>query len=256
MSTGHPQVEEQLLSGESVTTPENSVQWPEPPRLLVEWSSPWEEFKSALRPALARSPRRLAGEAPIGIFPYRGILVSWVIECLLLIAVIVLPERYASVQIPALPARQQFDVIYYSGDELPQTSDQGGSQAGKAGRAGGQEAHHSTQVIRVARGDTPVEKVVDAPKVDLPHSDSAVANLLAFKANPGPPPAEGLRSSLLAPALPAMNVVAPSPELSSSTSRSVNGPTMNIIAPAPEISGTSARTSPALNAAIVPPTPN
>jgi hypothetical protein len=256
MSTGHPQVEEQPLSGEAVTTPENCVQWPEPPRLLVEWSSPWEEFKSALRPALARSPKRLAGEAPIGIFPYRGILASWVLECLLLIAVIVLPERYASVQIPALPARQQFDVIYYSGDELPQTSDQGGSQAGKAGRAGGQEAHHSTQVIRVARGDTPVEKVVDAPKVDLPHSDSAVANLLAFKANPGPPPAEGLRSSLIAPTLPAMNVVAPSPELSSSASRSVNGPTINIIPPAPEVSRDNPRNSPALNTSIAPPTPN
>jgi len=256
MSTGQPEVEEQLLSGEVATTPENSVQWPEPPRLLVEWSSPWEEFKSALRPALARTPRRLAGEAPVGIFPYRGILVSWVLECLLLIAIIVLPERYASIQTPTLPARQHFDVIYYSGNELPQTSDQGGSQAGKAGRAGGQETHHGTQVIRVARGDTPAEKVVDAPKVDLPHSDSAVANLLAFKTNPGPPPAEGLRSSLIAPTLPAMNVVAPSPELSSPASRSVNGPTMNIIAPAPEISGSTARTSPALNAAIVPPTPN
>ena len=93
----------------------------------------------------------------------------------------------------------QWDVIYYSGDELPQTQDRGGAQSGKSGRAGGQQAHHRTQTIRVARGDKPREKVVDAPKVNLPHSDSAVANLLAFKPNPGPPPAEGLRSSLIAP---------------------------------------------------------
>src|ERR1700688_4362857 len=239
-----------------VELPEIIVQWPEPPRLLVEWSSPWEEFKSALRPALRRSPKRLAGEAPVGIFPYRGILVSWLLECLLLIAIIVLPSRFANLQIPALPSRQQFDVIYYSGDELPRTNDRGGAQAGKTGRAGGQQAHHRTQAIRVARGDKAVEKVVDAPQVNLPHSDSAVANLLAFKANPGPPPAEGLRSSLTAPTLPAMSVVAPSPELSSSASRSINAPAMNVIAPAPEISTSTRRTSPAFNAAIVPPTPN
>ena len=176
--------------------------WPEPRgcwwsgRLRGKNSSP------QLRPALVRPPKALAGEAPIGMFPYRGMLASWLLECLLLIAIIVLPERFASLQIPPLPARQQFDVIYYSGDELPQTNDRGGAQAGKSGRAGGQQAHHRTQTIRVARGDKPNEKVVDAPKINLPHSDSAVANLLAFKANPGPPPAEGLRSSLIAPALP------------------------------------------------------
>ena len=88
---------------EVATIPESNMidhqpedQWPEPPRLLVEWSSPWEEFKSALRPALTRPPKRLAGEAPIGMFPYRGMLVSWLLECLLLIALIVLPEHFVS----------------------------------------------------------------------------------------------------------------------------------------------------------------
>ena len=235
-------------------------QWPEPPRLLVEWSSRWEEFKSALRPALARPPKRLAGEAPVGMFPYRGMLVCWLLECLLLIAVIVLPERFVSLQIPAPPTRPQWDVIYYSADELPQTQDRGGAEAGKSGRAGGQQAYHRTQTIRVARGDKPREKVVDAPKVNLPHSDSAVANLLAFKSNPGPPPAEGLRSSLTAPTLPAylttMSVVPPSPELNSSAGRTANSLTTNIIPPAPEVSHASTRSSPALSAAVVPPAPN
>src|ERR1700686_1689286 len=247
-----------------VELPEIIVQWPEPPRLLVEWASPWEEFKSALRPALRRSPKRLAGEAPVGIFPYRGILVSWLLECLLLIAIIVLPSRFANLQIPALPSRQQFDVICYSGDELPRTNDRGGAQAGKTGRAGGQQAHHPTQAIRVARGDKAVEKVVDAPKVNLPHSDSAVANLLAFKSNPGPPPAEGLRSSLTAPTLPAMTMtmsaVPPSPELKSSARQTPSTLTTNVIPPAPEVSPAATRTSPTLSAtmnpAIVPPAPN
>jgi hypothetical protein len=238
------------------TIPESVTQWPEPPRLLVEWSSRWEGFKSALRPALTRSPKALAGEAPIGMFPYRGMIACWLLECLLLIAVIVLPERFVSLQIPAPPTRPQWDVIYYSGDELPQTQDRGGAQAGKSGRAGGQQAHHRTQTIRVARGDKPSEKVVDAPKLNLPHSDSAVANLLAFKANPGPPPAEGLRSSLIAPALPAMSVVLPSPELTPSSTRTTSTLTPSIIPPAPELSHASTRTSPTLSAAIVPPAPN
>ena len=233
-------------------------QLPEPPRLLVEWSSPWEEFKSAVRPAFTRPPKRLAGEAPIGMFPYRGMLIGWLIECLLLIALIVLPERFETLEIPPPPTGPQADVIYYSGDELPQTQDRGGAEAGTSGRAGGQQAHHRTQTIRVARGDRPSEKVVDVPKVNLPRSDSAVANLLAFKSNPGPPPAEGLRSTLIAPALPAMTVnpVPPSPELNSSGSRKSNQLANEVVPPAPDVSPSSTRTSPTLNAAVVPPAPN
>src|SRR5580692_8438680 len=127
------------------TIPETAAQWPEPPRLLVEWSSRWEEFKSAFRPALTRSPKRLAGEAPVGMFPYRGMLICWLLECLLLIAIIVLPGRFVSLELPLPPTRPQWDVIYYSGDELPQTQDRGGAEAGKSGRAGGEQAHHRTQ---------------------------------------------------------------------------------------------------------------
>ena len=238
------------------TIPESLTQQQfEPPRLLVEWSSRWEEFKSAFGPAFTRSPKRLAGEAPVGMFPYRGMLICWLLECLLLVALIVLPARFESLQIPAPPNRPQWDVIYYSGDELPQTQDRGGAQSGKSGHAGGQQAHHRTQTIRVARGDRPAEKVVDAPKVNLPHSDSAVANLLAFKSLPGPPPSEGLRSTLSAPTLPQMNVTAPSPELNASSGRTSTLAT-NVTPPAPEISNTNSRKSPALNSAVIPPAPN
>src|ERR1700677_590711 len=229
---------------------------PEPPHLLVEWSSRWEELKSSVGPAFTRPRRRLAGEAPIGMFPYRGMLICWLLECLLLIAIVVLPGRFASLEMPLPPARPQWDVIYYSGDELPQTQDQGGAQAGKSGRAGGQQAHHRTQTIRVARGETPTEKVVDAPKVNLPRSDSAVANLLAFKPNPGPLPAEGLHSTLTAPTLPQMSAVPPSPELNASASRAASGLATSIVPPAPEVAHASSRTSPNLNAAIVPPAPS
>ncbi|MFY9562490.1 MAG: hypothetical protein WAQ52_19835 [Terriglobales bacterium] len=238
------------------TIPQTVDQWPEPPRLLVEWSSPWEEFKSAIRPALSKPPKRLAGEAPVGMFPYRGMVASWVLECLLLLLVIVLPARIASLRPYTPPPLPKWEVIYYSGDELPQTLDKGGAPAGKSGRAGGQEAHHRTQTIRVARGSKPAERVVDAPKLNLPRSDSSVANLLAFKALPGPPPAEGLRSRLEAPTLPVPRVVPPTQELNSALTHKPNDLTANVVAPAPEISHASTRPAPTLSASVVAPAPD
>jgi hypothetical protein len=238
------------------TIPASVDQWPEPPRLLVEWSSPWEEFKTAVRPALRKSPKHLAGEAPIGMFPYRGMLMTWVLEALVLFLLIVIPARIASLQPSTPPPIQKWDVIYYTGDELPRTEDAGGAQAGKSGRAGGQEAHHRTQTIRVARGSTPTEKVVDAPKLNLPRSDSSVANLLAFKPVPGPPPAEGLRSTFVAPALPAPTVVPPTPELNSTLTRKPDSLTANVIAPAPDVAHANARALPNVNTSVVAPAPD
>lgn len=241
------------------TIPENAPSaspWPEPPRFLVEWSSPWEEFKTALRPALQRAPVALAGEAPVGIFPYRGILVSWTLEVLLLIAIIVLPARIATLQPFVPPPRPKWDVIYYSGDELPQTADRGGAEAGRSGRAGGQQAHHRTQTIKVARGDKPGETIVDAPKVNLPHSDSAVANLLAFKPIPGPPPAEGMQARLMAPNLPNVSPVPPAPELGSA-SRNRAALAASAVAPAPEVAHDQRRSSAmTTNATVIAPAPN
>jgi len=135
-----------------------------------------------------RSPQRLAGEAQTGLFPYWGILISWGFELALLVAIIVIPAKLAIMQ-PYEPApKPKYDIIYYSGNELPKTEDVGGAQAGHSGRAGGREAYHPTQTIRVARGSTVRETVADAPKLNLPVSHSAVANLLALKALPGPAP--------------------------------------------------------------------
>ncbi len=229
--------------------------WPDPPRFLVEWSSPWEEFKTAIRPALKRSTKALAGEAPVGIFPYRGLLLAWLGECLLVIIVIFLPDQLAVLNPAQLPPRPTWDVIYYSGDELPQTADQGGAQTGKSGHSGGQQAHHRSQAIRVARGERLTETVVDAPKINLPRSDSAVANLLAIKPNPGPPPTEGMRSKLSAPLLPPMNPVPPSPELRNSESRG-HSLTTSVVPPAPEVAHASARNTPSMNPTLVAPAPD
>jgi hypothetical protein len=224
-------------------------------KLLVEWSSPWGEFVTAIRPALSRSPAPLAGEARTGLVPYRGMLASWIVEGAVLALGILISQKVASLQPTLLPAMPKYDVIYFSGEELPRTEDAGGAQTGRSGRAGGHEAHHRTQTIRVARGDTPREKVVDAPKLKLPQSDSAVANLLAFNSVPGPAPAEGLKSSLRAPAL-TESAVAPAPDVRNNTPQRTPALTANVIPPTPEAQRDKMRSAPALNAAIVPPSPS
>ena len=182
------------------------------PKFLVEWPSRWDEFRTAIRPALGRSPERLAGEAQTGLFPYWGILISWALELAFLIAIIVIPAKLASMRPYEPPPKPKYDIIYYSSNELPKTEDVGGAEAGRSGRAGGREAYHPTQTIRVARGSMVRETVADAPKLNLPVSNSAVANLLALKALPGPAPAEGMRSSLRAPTFNQM-AVAPAPQV-------------------------------------------
>jgi hypothetical protein len=226
----------------------------EAPKLLVEWSSPWEEFRTSVRPALARSTARLAGEAPYGLRPYRGMLLTWVAEAFLLFVVVVLPVKIAQLKPYAPPKLASHDVIYYSGDELPRTEDLGGAHAGVVGSAGGNEAHHRTQTIKISRGGSLVEKVVDAPNLKLPASRDAVANLLAIKPNPGPPPLEGLHARRPVLTLPA-DVIAPAPNVTRDYRRGALSAT-SVIPPAPSVARDHALTAPSLSATVIPPAPN
>ncbi len=233
---------------------EPSVELHDAPKLLVEWSSPWSEFVASLRPALARSERRLAGEAPFGLVPLRVMIPSYLLEAFLIFAAIVVQVKIAELRPYVAPRLSRHDVIYYSGDELPRTQDLGGAEAGTSGRAGGDEAHHRTQTIKVARGGSLVPKVVDAPNLKLPSSRDAVANLLAIRPDAGPPPSEGLRSTRTAPALPT-TVVAPSPNVIRDYTR--NGVQLDaVIAPAPSVSRDQALTAPTFSATVIPPAPN
>ncbi len=230
------------------------IQRHDAPKLLVEWTPRLQEFATSIKPAFSRSRPRLAGEAPDTLMPYRGMAASLLMQLLLLFAILVLPKQIDRLRPYAAPKVRPYEVIYYSGDELPQTQDLGGSQSGVSGRAGGQEAHHRTQTIHVARGTSLASQIVDAPNLKLPPSKSAVANLLAFKSAIPPPPAEGLHSSLTAPSL-AANVIAPAPE-NISREQSRRGVTLDsVIPPAPNVAADRSRNTPSLNAAIVPPTP-
>lgn len=224
------------------------------PKFLVEWSSPWHEFVTAIGPALARSQARLAGEAPYGIFPYRGMVPCLLAEALLIFASIVIKVKIDQMRPYVVPRLTSHDVIYYSGDELPRTEDVGGAQAGTSGRSGGDEAHHRTQTIRIARGGSLTAQVVDAPSLKLPASHDAVANLLAVKPNPGPPPAEGLRSART-PLTFEAPVVAPAPEVIHDYTR--NGIKLDVvIAPPTTPVRDPFRAAPNLSASVVPPAPS
>jgi len=224
------------------------------PKLLVEWSSPWREFIGSIGPALARSERRLAGEAPFGLIPLRIMVPSYLLEAFLIFAAIAIQIKVAELRPFVAPRFSSHDVIYYSGDELPRTEDLGGVEAGATGRAGGDEAHHRTQTIKIARGGSLVPKVVDAPNLKLPASTDAVANLLAIRPDPGPPPSEGLRSSRNLPNLSAA-LIAPAPNVIRDYTR--NGVQLDsVIAPAPSVARDRTLTAPNLSATLIPPAPN
>jgi len=221
------------------------------PKLAVEWSSRWAEFIGSIKPAFRRSEARLAGEAPFGLIPLRIMIPSYVAEAFLILIAVLGYAKIQQFQPTVAPRLPGHEVIYYSGDELPRTEDLGGAETGTAGRAGGDESHHRTQTIKVARGGSLVPKVVDAPNLKLPSAIGAVANLLAIKPNAGPPPAEGLRSTRSAPNLSA-TLVAPSADVIRDYTR--NGIKVDpVIAPAPSISRDRPLTAPNLSATLVAP---
>ena len=178
---------------------------------------------------------------------------SYLLEAFLILAAIVIQAKISELRPFVSPRLSSHDVIYYSGDELPRTEDLGGAESGSAGRAGGDEAHHRTQTIKIARGGSLIPKIVDAPNLKLPSSREAVANLLAIKPNPGPPPTEGLRSTRSTPNL-ATTLIAPAPNVLRDYTR--NTVQLNsVIAPAPSVARDRSLTTATLNPTLIPPAP-
>jgi len=166
-------------------------------RLDIETEPAWQAFRDSIRPALSRSAPQAAGECHASLRPGRGTLLSFALHILGLLLVIFAVEagvpRKTGNSVAELSRR--YDVIYYSG-ELPQLQDAAGAQAGSSGRAGGGESLNRSQTIRIARGEPLVATVADAGKLELPQLEAAVANLLAWSAPiPGPPPAERVPSA-------------------------------------------------------------
>jgi len=172
------------------------------PQILVEWASPWREFVSAIGPALKPSPPCLHLEAHAGLFPARGMLYALLLEVAVIATAIALPGRMLnSDNVRASSSLQTHDVIYFSADELPRTQDLAGGAAGQHGAAGGTSLLHPSQTIKVARGENLRAKVIDAPDLKLPESNSLISNLLAYKAAVPPAPTSARQPALTTPAI-------------------------------------------------------
>lgn len=155
--------------------------------LLIEWSSPWREFWSSIGPALRPSPPKIRMEAQPGLFPGREMLLVLLVEVAALAAVMARPTSISERDQALAP--QTHDILYFTADELPRTDDYAGGRAGRHGASGGSSLQHPTQTIKVARGEKLDSRVVDAPSLDLPQSESQISNLLAYKATvPAAPP--------------------------------------------------------------------
>src|SRR5579864_7699462 len=229
---------------------------PDGPNFLIAWEPRWQSFKDSVAPAMERSPAHLAGELKPGLFPMHGMLTTWLLDLALLLAIIVIPstlERMGYFVPPPMP-KPKYDVIHFSGDELPRVNDAGGAEAGHSGRSGGREHYSKKQVIKVARGDSLVDKVGDAPKLKLPHSNEPVKNLLAVTAaQPGPAPTQGLRSTALVRP-PAATVVPPEPEIRRERLPAAQALSATVIQPTPDARREIARTRlPQLDNDVVPP---
>src|SRR5438105_10975218 len=94
----------------------------EAPNFLIEWEPRWLAFATALVPALRKSPRQLQGECKPGLFPASGMVTAWLMELALLVAAITLPTTLEHIRPPLAPTHPKYDVIYFSGDELPKTT--------------------------------------------------------------------------------------------------------------------------------------
>ena len=75
------------------------------PQLLVNWSSRWEDFLTSIKPALARSEARLAGEAPFGLVPFRVMIPSYVVEAFVLVTWWAVRDRVLSLRRKVARAR-------------------------------------------------------------------------------------------------------------------------------------------------------
>ncbi len=224
-------------------------------KLLVKWSPRWHDFVTSIGPAFSRSERPLAGEISTSIFPVRNLFLTWSAEILFVLAVVFLPTKLGLIHPYVAPPHPKWDVVYYSGKELPQTEDSGGAPTGHKGKSGGREAFHPTQVIKVARGQAVTDQVLDAPKLNLPASSQPVANLLAIQKVPGPPPSEGMRASLTLPPMPKLAAVPPPPEVRREDWHKNLTIPAAAVPPPPEISREEMRKNPMVTASVVPPPP-
>jgi hypothetical protein len=76
---------------------------------------------------------------------------------------------------------EHYEIVYTRPNSLPQMTDAGGASSGASGTQGGAALRTPEQTIRIVRGNLVTPHVVDAPKLQLPHTETP-ANLLISSA--------------------------------------------------------------------------
>jgi endoglucanase len=170
---------------EPVGTPR---EWPTV-TLLVELPSRRSEFLSNLLAALGPRGEPLPFEHLAGGDPVREIGVSTLLHIFVCAALLVLlPKLRPPVAVVLTSRPQNYEIVYYPARSLPQMEDGGGAAEGRRGAAGGREAFHPTQTIRIARAPVARRVIVEAPRLSLPVVAGPAANLLSLPSLPAPRP--------------------------------------------------------------------
>jgi len=96
-------------------------------------------------------------------------------------AVLTVLPKSAGIELRQLQYSPEHDTItYVPTSKLPAVRSSDGAQRGAYGAAGARQSFRPTQAIRVARGGKIQQEIVQTPHLNLPTTDEALADLLAF----------------------------------------------------------------------------
>jgi hypothetical protein len=154
------------------------------PRILIDWEPRGRGFLQAIAPAFSRSKRRISVELHSARRPLRPILLSYLLHAAIVFALMTsvrdgwrTPDFVAPIEFHP----EHYEIVYTPPNSLPQMIDAGGATSGSSGTQGGAALRTPEQTIRIVRGNLVMPHVVDAPKLQLPHTETP-ANLLMSSA--------------------------------------------------------------------------
>ena len=192
------------------------------PRLLVAWESRWQSFRTALKPALARSKPRWDGECSLAHSNFRSTVASGLLHA----ALIVIVTRSAFVQVSPQPQVTLFpenvNIVYFSGS-LPPINDAGGAKPGRSGAQGGRAAKRQEQEIKVSNESESADVIAQVQHLNLPRKLEPTANLIAIVAEEAPAQVN-VNAKLRLPDANTVLPIAPSPESPVQQIRQIKAP--------------------------------
>jgi len=201
------------------------------PRLVIPWESGWQSFRTALKPALARSKPRWDGECSLAHSNFRSTLASGLLHA----ALIVIVARSAFVQATPQPQAAFFpenvNIVYFSGS-LPPINDAGGAKPGRSGAQGGRAAQRPEQEIKVSNEREATDVIAQVQHLNLPRKLEPTANLIALVAEEAP--VHIVNAKLHLPDAHTVLPIAPSPESPVQQIRQIKAPDLQAqVAPPP-----------------------